>query len=71
MNPYSYCIPRLSTVQPVGNAFAIMLYSNGYSAAIACEKMQRFIKLGFPLESMKDTDQLDQLLAAFMAFLRK
>ena len=71
MNDRSYPVPVVNVPQPTGNAFAILQYSNGYAAAIASDRQQRYIKLGFPLESMKDESQLQQLVTAFMAFLRK
>ena len=71
MNPVSYPVPSVTAIEPTDNAFPILQYNNGYSAAIASDKQKRYIKLGFPLESMKDHTKLKQLITAFMAFLRK
>jgi len=71
MNDRSYAVPTVTVPQPAGNAFAILQYSNGYAAAVASDRQQRYVKLGFPLESMKDYSQMQQLVTAFMAFLRK
>ena len=71
MNPYSYSVPAPTTVTPSGGAFSMLLYQNGTSAGIAQETGQRYIKLGFPIESITETNKINQLMSAFMAFLRK
>lgn len=71
MNPYSYNLPMVTTVQPTASAFSILVYPGGYSAAIASNTSQHYIKLGFPLESIKDTKDIYRLTAAFMSFLRQ
>ena len=67
MNPNSYCVPSPSVLSPSGQAFAILTYSNGNCAAIA--QQQRFVRLGFPLESITDHKKLNALTKAFLAFL--
>ena len=67
MNPESYCVPSPSVLSPSGQAVAILTYSNGNCAAIA--QQQRFVRLGFPLESITDRKKMDALTKAFLAFL--
>jgi hypothetical protein len=71
MNAYSYSVPAPTTVSPTGGSFSMLLYQDGTSAGIAKESGQRFIKLGFPIESITETSKINQLMSAFMAFLRK
>ena len=71
MNQYSYPVPTVTTVQPTASAYSILLYSNGYSAAIANNTTQHYIKLGFPLEAIRESGEIYKLTAAFMAFLRQ
>ncbi len=67
MNPKSYCVPAPSILAPAGSAFAILTYNNGNCAAIA--QQQRFVRLGFPLESIADRKKLNALTKAFLNFL--
>lgn len=67
MNPESYCVPTLSVLTPSGNAFAILTYADGSYAAIA--EPHRFVRLGFPLESIKEHNKLNALAHAFITFL--
>lgn len=67
MNPESYCVPAPSVLAPSGQAFAILTYNNGNCAAIA--QQQRFVRLGFPLESITDRKKLNALAKAFLTFL--
>ena len=67
MNPESYCVPSPSVLSPSGQAVAILTYSNGNCAAIA--QQQRFVRLGFPLESITDRKKMNALTKAFLAFL--
>lgn len=67
MNPDSYCVPAPSVLAPSGEAFAILTYENGNCAAIA--QPHRFVRLGFPLESITDTKKLNALTKAFLTFL--
>ncbi len=67
MNPDSYCVPSPSILSPSGNAFAILTYADGSYAAIA--QPQRFVRLGFPLESITDRHKLNALTRAFLTFL--
>ena len=67
MNPHSYCVPSPSVLTPTDPAFAILTYANGTYAAIA--QQQRFVRLGFPLESITDRKKLNALTKAFLTFL--
>ncbi|MBR0046959.1 MAG: xanthan lyase [Bacteroidaceae bacterium] len=67
MNPESYCVPSPSILSPTGNAFAILTYADGSYAAIA--QQGRFIRLGFPLESITDRQKMNALTKAFLSFL--
>ena len=67
MNSDSYCVPTPSVLYPAGQAFAILTYSDGSFAAIA--EPRRFVRLGFPLESITDRQKLNALTKAFLTFL--
>ena len=68
MNPESYCVPSPSVLAPSNGAIPILTYANGNCAAIA--QQQRFIRLGFPLESIQDRQKLQALTQAFLTFLQ-
>mgnify|MGYP002868527829 CR=1 FL=1 len=67
MNAESYCVPAPSVLSPATDAFAILTYPDGSYAAIA--QQHRFIRLGFPLESITDHHKLNALTRAFLTFL--
>ena len=67
MNPESYCVPEPSVLAPSNNAIPILTYANGNCAAIA--QQQRFVRLGFPLESITDHKKRNALTKAFLSFL--
>ncbi|MCH5174775.1 MAG: xanthan lyase [Prevotellaceae bacterium] len=67
MNPQSYSIPAPCVLQPDKDAFAILTYSDNTFSAIA--QPQRFVRLGFPLESMTDRQKMNDLYKAFLTFL--
>ncbi|MDE5551303.1 MAG: xanthan lyase [Bacteroidaceae bacterium] len=67
MNPENYCVPAPSVLTPAGKAFAILTYADGSYAAIA--EPHRFVRLGFPLESIKEHNKLNALTRAFITFL--
>ena len=68
MNPKNYCVPSPSILSPQGQAFAILTYPDGTCAAIA--QPHRFVRLGFPLESITDHKKLNALTQAFLTFLQ-
>ncbi|MBR1667832.1 MAG: xanthan lyase [Bacteroidaceae bacterium] len=67
MNPESYCVPTPSVLSPSGSSIAILTYDDGSYAAIA--QQHRFVRLGFPLESITDRKKLNALTQAFLTFL--
>lgn len=68
MNPYSYAIPAPSVLNATDGAFAMMLYPNGQTAATALQG--RYVRLGFPLEGITEQSKINQLMAAFLSFLK-
>ena len=61
-----------SIVQPKGEAFSILTYGSGHSAAIAYKGVDsRTISLGFPIEHIQEASTRRQLMAAFANFLLK
>ena len=67
INPHSYCVPSPSVIAPTGDAFSILTYQDGSSAGIALPG--RYVRLGFPLESIKDQHKMNLLIGAFLTFL--
>ena len=67
MNPLSYCVPSPCILNPEQDAFAILTYADNTFAAIA--KPKRFVRLGFPLETMTDRQKMNDLYKAFLTFL--
>ena len=66
-NSFSYSVPQPSVLAPTGNAFPILTYSDGSYAAIA--EPQRYVILGFPLETITERTKLNSLTQAFITFL--
>ena len=71
LNPYSYSVPAPTRVSAPAGGFTTLLYQDGTSAAVAKNRGQRYIKLGFPLESITEPHKMSQLLGAFLTFLRQ
>lgn len=69
INSQSYPVPSPSVLAATGTAFPILTYSDGSYAAIA--QPGRFVRLGFPLESICETAKLNGLTGAFIKFLEK
>ena len=67
MNPMSYSVPSPTILQPESDAFAILTYADNTFAAIA--KPKRFVRLGFPIETMTDRQKMNDLYKAFLTFL--
>ncbi len=67
MNPQSYSVPAPSVLSPLSPAFPILTYSDGSCAGIA--QQGRFIRLGFPLESIDNSRKINLLMKAFLQFL--
>ena len=68
-NAYCYSVPAPSVLSPTGKAFAILTYADGSYAAIA--EPQRYVILGFPLETITERSKLNSLIQAFISFLDK
>ena len=64
-NPYD--VTTFSSVAPNIRVYGGGTYANGTYAAIA--QQQRFVRLGFPLESITDRKKLNALTKAFLTFL--
>ena len=67
MNPHSYSVPSPSVLTPPQKAIAIITYADGTFAATA--QQHRFVRLGFPLESITDRKKMNSLMGAFLSFL--
>lgn len=77
MNEDSYAVPSVSIIdgnesilhQPT-SAFPMLEYSNNACAGTAYDGVDfKSIYLGFPLESIKDQNKINGLMAAFISFL--
>ncbi len=69
INAQSYCVPAPSVLAATGKAFPILTYADGSYAAIALPG--RYVRLGFPLESIQERNKLNALTGAFIKFLDK
>ena len=70
MNEYSYSVPSPSVLQPVGNAFAMLAYEGGASAAVANKQTNySTITLGFPFETIQEKAQRRLLMRAIINYL--
>ena len=70
MNPDSYALPSVLTMEPEAPAFAMLQYSDNRPAAIAYDGSDcKTVMLGFPLESIKDKTSRNQLMQAITTFL--
>lgn len=79
MNAKSYATPSVSVIdgsetillQPL-SAFPMLAYSNGKSAGTAYDGANfKSILVGFPLESIKQQDKINNIMSAFINFLTK
>ncbi len=77
MNEYSYAVPNVSVIngnelilpQP-SSAFPMLVYSNDECAGTAYDgKDFKSIVLGFPIESIKDQEKINNMMDAFLKFL--
>ena len=70
MNPRSYAVPRVMSLQPSDSAFAMLQYSDGQPAAIAYDGTDsKVITVGFPIESIQEPDNRNLLMQAITKFL--
>ena len=70
MNEYSYSVPTPAILQPTGNAFTMLAYQNGTSAAVANKQSgYTTITLGFPFETIQEQPQRRLLMRAMLNYL--
>ena len=70
MNEFSYSVPSPSVLQPVGNAFSMLAYEGGTSAAVANKQANyATISLGFPFETIQEKTQRRLLMRAILNYL--
>lgn len=73
-NTQSYCVESPDGLTPVGeNAWTIFRYSeNNISAGVAYKgKDYRCVTLGFPIETLSDSQQIDTLMSDLLQFFTK
>ena len=77
MNDKSYAVPRITTINPLpaGDGpppFAMLQYSNNQPAGIAYDGTDhKAVIIGFPIESIRETDSRNALMRAVTNFLCK
>ena len=79
MNPYSYAVPRITSISPLpqseeskGTSFAMLQYSNNQPAGIAYDGSDyKAVVIGFPIESIRESDSRNALMRAVTNFLCK
>ncbi len=70
MNPRSYAVPKVMSLQPTGGSFAMLQYSDGSPAAVAYDGDDcKTVTVGFPIESIQETQTRDLLMQAITNFL--
>lgn len=71
LNEECYCVPAVDCLSPTAEAFTPMVYGpSGASAAVAYDGQDyRAITLGFPLESITDTEMRRRILMNLITFL--
>ena len=70
MNPKSYAVPKIMSLQPSVGAFAMLQYSDGSPAAVAYDGDDyKTITVGFPIESIQETQTRNLLMQAITNFL--
>jgi len=70
LNSTSYAVPQPMSLTPSGGAFDMLAYSTNLSAATAYSGSDcKAITLGFPLESIREPEQRNQLMNAIVNFL--
>lgn len=71
-NPTHYAAASTDVLRPLGNAFCVMQYEGGASAATAYDGQDyKTFVMGFPLECIVDTRQRGSIMAGILAFLMK
>ena len=70
MNPKSYAVPKIMSLQPSNGSFAMLQYSDGSPAAVAYDGDDyKTITVGFPIESIQETQTRNLLMQAITNFL--
>jgi len=70
MNPKSYAVPKIMSLQSSVGAFAMLQYSDGSPAAVAYDGDDyKTITVGFPIESIQETQTRNLLMQAITNFL--
>lgn len=71
-NEISYCVETPDGLEPVGeNAWTIFRYSdNNISAGVAYKGTYSTVALGFPIESLKSDEQIQNIFNNILIFLR-
>ncbi|MBB1529666.1 MAG: xanthan lyase [Prevotella sp.] len=72
INSDHYAATHADILQPTDNAFCAMTYSNGTSAAVACdtERHKTFV-MGFPFECINDQSMRNNIMQGILSFLLK
>jgi len=72
-NENAYCVETPDGLEPVGeNAWTVFRYSdNNISAGVAYKGTYSSIVLGFPIETLKSEDQIEQIIRTILNFFNK
>ena len=70
LNPDSYIVESPDAIEPASaGAYTVMRYSeNNLSAGIAYKGAYKTVVLGFPFESLRTSDEQEQLMKAILTF---
>jgi hypothetical protein len=72
LNGKSYAVPQVEAITAKENAFPMLAYSDNQAAAVAYDGNDyKAITFGFPLESITEAHQRNQLMQAIVNFLCK
>ncbi len=71
-NEYVYCVESPDGIEPVGNdAWTIFRYAdNNISAGVAYSGSYKSVVLGFPVETLKEENQIINLLNTIILFFK-
>jgi len=72
-NENAYCVETPDGLEPVGeNAWTVFRYSdNNISAGVAYKGTYSSVVLGFPIETLKSEDQIEQIIRTILNFFNK
>ncbi len=69
-NPEHYAVQKADKLQPVGNAFCAMKYSDGSTAAVGYDgEDKKTFTMGFPFECITDAITRGNIMRGILAFL--